>query len=727
MKVIKYSFVSISILLLIAIVAAIIFLRSFDINSYKPLIEKSVTDTLGREFKINGEIKMAIALSPTIVIENISLANMPSGTVKDMASLKKIELKFSLLDLLKGIVKLDNIEADSLFLMLETDRKQNPNWNFVPKTQEVNQNNSDIEKEVSDLGLDLDYAFGDILIKQAQIIYLNGTNASKTEVVLDKAYLNSAGQISIKGKVNNKNLTIEGENIDFISVLNGEKSLPISMNIVYDNNTLNIAGKIDNIQELSGINLDVSAQGNSIPLLNQYNAKAKIYGSLETLSLKNIDLVAGKPETISIKAKGNIGNIKTMAETKINMSVIAVNNFIAGIKPFSLDVNVNEVKGMSAFNTDINFKAGKTSIVGSINADISGKKPNVTANLSSPLFQIDDIFSDEAYSKNKQEITKNNKEEDTILVFSDEPLPWGKLADLNLSAKINFDKIVFPEVSRSIKTVADISLKDSILNLSMINASSQNDSLQTDLFIDASKIDTADLSLNVVGKNIVLGQIFYKLLKEKIQGGITDIDLDLETHGDSLHILMSNISGHITIVLENAKLKSELVSWVSNDVLIKIMNTLKGIIKTPKEKHNDIQCLVANLNIKNGKTTLNKGVAIETDSLFVVLDGNVDLGTERMNLSLQTSSPDALSTGVTNLITGMVKIDGSFSEPSIGVDSKGVVGAAATVGAALITGGISYLGQRLMSTTVVNDSPCVTALGKPLPSGKGKKTSNPKK
>ena len=729
MKIIKWLVIIVSVLLLAALVAGIIFIRSFDINSYKPMAEKAVTDVLGREFKINGDIKMALALSPTIVVEDVTLANAHFGTAKDMASLKRLAVKFALADILKGTVKVDNIEADNLFLLLETDRKRNPNWVFTPQNEDKKDNkeqkDSVIEKEMSDLGLDLSYAFGDILVQNAKVVYLDGTTGAKTTVDLAKVYANANGNLAINGTINGEKVSVEGKSADIAGILNGVKEFPLNLQIVYAANTATVKGVIKDIESLSGIDIAVTAEGKNIPVVDTYQAKMLLSGSVEDLGVKDIELSAGKPESFLVDAKGKIGNVHTMAGTKINMIVKALNADVAGIKPFTLTVDVNEVKGMSAVNTLINFTAGESSVSGSVNADISGKKPNITANLTSPLFRIDDIVPDSAYAGAAQPSsagTKNAKEEESLLVFSDEPLPWVRLSDVNVKAKAVFDKIVIPDVSQTIKTSADLSLQDSVLKLDVLSSSAAKDSLQTDLYVNASALDTADITLKLAGKNIVLGQLLHKILQGKVQGGNTNIDLDLKTKGDSVHILMSNMDGQVTLVMEDAKVQNEFASWLGSDVLVKIVNMVKGIVKpTTKDKQNDVQCVVANFKVKEGKTVLNKGVALETKSAFVVLDGDVDFGNERMNLSLATSSPDALSTGVTNLLTGMIKIDGSFSEPAIGIDSKGVVGAAATVGAALMTGGVSYIGQRLVSTTVADISPCVTALGKPLPSGKGAK------
>ncbi len=722
MKILKWFLIVISVLLPAAVIAGVIFIRSFNINSYKPLIEKTVTEALGRDFKINGEIKMALALSPTIVVDNVTLANAPFGTAKDMASVKQLSVKFSLLDLLKGSVKADNIEVDSLYVLLETDRKRNPNWDFAPVDSAKPSESTDIAKEVSDLGFKLSYAFGDILLKDAKIVYRNGTNDQKITVDLPRVHMNADGGFSLSGTVNGKALSIDGQSADISGILNGVKEFPINLQIVYAANTVKVKGLIKDIEALSGIDIAVSAEGKEIPVLGAYKAEMLLTGSAKALGVKDIELTAGSPDKFFVNAKGKIDNVETMAGTKITMTADAVNAEMLGVKPFTLKVDVNEVKGMSAVDTVINFKAGESIVTGSVKVDISGKKPDIIANLLSPLFRLDDILPDSAYAKNASNVgesqTKNKDDEESILTFSDEPLPWIRLGDANVKANATFNKIVLPEVSQSLTGTADILLSNSILKLAMTNSSDANDSLQTNLYIDASALDTADVDLKIKGQNIVLGQLLYKLLQGKVQGATTDIDMNLKTKGDSLHILMSNLDGYVTLVIENAKLESSPVSWLGSDALIKLADMVKGIIKRKNEKQDNVQCLVANFKVKDGKTALNKGVAMETDAAFVVLDGNVDFGNERMNLTMRTSSPDALNTGVTNLLTGLIKIDGSFSEPTIGIDSKGVVGAAATVGAALMTGGISYLGQHLVSTTLADSSPCATALGRPVPASK---------
>jgi hypothetical protein len=58
----------------------------------------------------------------------------------------------------------------------------------------------------------------------------------------------------------------------------------------------------------------------------------------------------------------------------------------------------------------------------------------------------------------------------------------------------------------------------------------------------------------------------------------------------------------------------------------------------------------------------------------------------------------------------LVRVTGTLASPSVGVDTLGSAKAALTVGSAVMTGGLSLLGQSLLSKTTADPHPCQTAL-----------------
>ncbi|MCK5295363.1 MAG: hypothetical protein KAJ75_00605, partial [Alphaproteobacteria bacterium] len=122
-----------------------------------------------------------------------------------------------------------------------------------------------------------------------------------------------------------------------------------------------------------------------------------------------------------------------------------------------------------------------------------------------------------------------------------------------------------------------------------------------------------------------------------------------------------------------------------------------------------LKCAVAKLNIKNGIAVSDRGIALETKKFNVVIDGSVNLKNEKLDVSIHPSSAGKIKIGVGSLVD-MVRVRGTIAEPKLKVDAVGVAKTAATIGAAVASGGISLLGQTMFSSIAKDSNPCETAL-----------------
>ena len=67
-------------------VANVVHMMSLDLNSYTVLIAEKATESIGREFKIDGDLKLSILLSPKVSKEGVSFANAEWGFKSPKAS-----------------------------------------------------------------------------------------------------------------------------------------------------------------------------------------------------------------------------------------------------------------------------------------------------------------------------------------------------------------------------------------------------------------------------------------------------------------------------------------------------------------------------------------------------------------------------------------------------------------------------------------------------------------
>src|SRR5438477_8231090 len=87
--------------LLAALVLALaVFLATFDANQYKGVIEAKARDATGRELAIKGPIRLSLSPRPTLVVEDLTFANMPGGVRPEMVTAKRLEIALDLMPLI---------------------------------------------------------------------------------------------------------------------------------------------------------------------------------------------------------------------------------------------------------------------------------------------------------------------------------------------------------------------------------------------------------------------------------------------------------------------------------------------------------------------------------------------------------------------------------------------------------------------------------------------------
>ena len=101
---------------LVALIFAIVlFLCVFDFGVLKPKIESAVSDATGRELHIDGELSLKLLPTPTLLIEELSLASPDWGSKPNMLRLGKAYVKVNVLSLLSQPIVIEQFElADGM-------------------------------------------------------------------------------------------------------------------------------------------------------------------------------------------------------------------------------------------------------------------------------------------------------------------------------------------------------------------------------------------------------------------------------------------------------------------------------------------------------------------------------------------------------------------------------------------------------------------------------------
>lgn len=114
-------------LIIVVIVGGGIYLSTMDFNQYKGLVAEQAKAVTGRDLKIDGDLNLEISLTPRLAVEGVSFANTSWGSRPQMVIVKKFAAEISLMPLLSGQIKVNQIILEGVDLLAEKDKSSNAN------------------------------------------------------------------------------------------------------------------------------------------------------------------------------------------------------------------------------------------------------------------------------------------------------------------------------------------------------------------------------------------------------------------------------------------------------------------------------------------------------------------------------------------------------------------------------------------------------------------------
>ena len=118
-------------LLLLALVVILLFYLHFaDLNRHRGTIEGMVSDAVGREFRIEGDLDLALLPAVGLQVEDLELANADWGSDPFMAKVGHLLVRVKPLSLLFGPLDIIGAELTDVDLLMESDATGKSNWTF---------------------------------------------------------------------------------------------------------------------------------------------------------------------------------------------------------------------------------------------------------------------------------------------------------------------------------------------------------------------------------------------------------------------------------------------------------------------------------------------------------------------------------------------------------------------------------------------------------------------
>jgi uncharacterized protein involved in outer membrane biogenesis len=249
--------------LVAAAIALVVAARSIDVKSYGALIAREVEAATGRQLTLKGDLELGFSLTPTVIANDVTLANMATGSRPEMISVRRLEVRFALLPLLHGEVQIRRLALVGADILLERDAQGRANWLFGETADAATKASTPPSASGSALP-----SVDRLSVEDTRLTYRDNRSAESHTLTLDRltAATDDATdpvEIDLAGSVNGQPVTLAGK-LGPLQALLDNRAASVDLTGDLAGNALMAKGQLAQPLEAKGVQLALSAAGQSL-------------------------------------------------------------------------------------------------------------------------------------------------------------------------------------------------------------------------------------------------------------------------------------------------------------------------------------------------------------------------------------------------------------------------------------------------------------------------------
>ncbi len=613
--------------LLIALVLGLSFM---DWNRLKGPLERIASARFGRGVNIAGPLEVHIwARHPTVTLSRLTIGGPPWEPERAVARIERLQIQLEpLRSLEKAALVLGRVEIDHPVIYLHEEKSGRANWTF--ENQAPTKQRASPPPTLP--------ALHDLVIDGGKLTLLDEKRRLKVEGTVlagERASRTDPKPFRVEGKgtINEEPFTLDIAGGP-LQALTPYRPYPFSLAIRAGENHIDARGKVLKPFDLSALQLAIGANGPDLAQL---------------FYLTQITL----PNSPPFKVKADI-----------------------------------ERDGMRITVRNIDGTLGGSDLTGTVDIDATTKRPTVKANLLSRHMYLKDLLA----------VTGSRTHAATSLAAgapaasahgSAKPAAAGT-PHLFPTAKLQIDRVRaidadvhFHAASIEAGTVPftelllHAKLQDGVLSLEPVRVDMAQGHLDAAFHIDA-RTKPPDVRAELRASGIQLAQFKGKGTAAAAPvDGVLDARAVLEGRGDSVHGLMSDANGKLTVIIPGGDVRAAFAELTGVDVAKGI-----GLLVQGPDAKAPIRCGVAQFDVKTG-TAHAQDLLVDTQDVLIKGHGQINLGSEKLDLTLQ-GQPKKLRLF---RLRAPIEIRGELAKPSFGLQPGKLIeqGAAGAVLGALLT------------------------------------------
>ena len=355
--------------------------------------------------------------------------------------------------------------------------------------------------------------------------------------------------------------------------------------------------------------------------------------------------------------------------------------------------------------SDIDLVMGTTHFTGEATVSTSGDPRKLSFKLASEALALDELAPGGTPAATGATGAAAKPASTSGPIFKPTPVNFAPLHAVDAQGEITIGQLVLDGGHTLSHVHLTISLVRGRLHADLGDAGAFGGSVRGQIDADASRATPA-IALKLDGKGLDLAAVLAAAgLKRETRGGKADVNIDISATGDSPRAWASSASGQVlaqvgkaTLINTGAKDNTEV------DRLGAAINPFRDL-----RPSNELDCAVVRLPLRSGIAAIDQSIGLETHEVAVLASGTIDLRNETLDLSIKPRLKRGIPVDVAQFAQ-LVHFGGPFRDPKMSIDAAGTVATVARIGAAIQTGGLSALGESLLSHAVGDTNACQTAL-----------------
>lgn len=645
------------------IVAFIVALHQVNLESLRGNILSVLRNTTNMPVEIDGAISWRFSLRPEIELNDVRIPNADWAKNKNMFVAKKIDVRLDLLSLFKSHPIIRNIKVFDAKVFIEKNSEGENS--IVFNNSQTSENQPDTEKTEKEKYPVDELPFGGLEIQNIS-----------ANIYDEKYELTSFG---IHNYMRHEN------------------------------------------REYSGWVKPYDTNFPFVIQFSEYNSERKIYPVRIAFAtggealIADIALEGTSKMPIDFIVRGEIPNISKSGDW-FNLNIFNVPkmklNIAGGIERKKISLRKSS------------FSIGASSLVISGTYDWSKKIPVLKAKITSDKVDIYKSFP-EWFGVGKEWIHPNRE----LNVFHNMPLFGDVLYNLDADVEVNWKHFyVYRSLDLSNMNVK-LTVKDHNVHVDVITGIADG---QLNAVIDGVVNEDGVYTLQgaAVGEHIYVGEILKEIDVNNIISGLpVNIDLYVHARGKNMSEIMKTMTGPVMVYsVDRGYAHADLVEYMyGGDFLTTLRHDVEDLLSGNKRDMIKINNAIVNVKLRNGLIETQNGVAVETQVINLRLAGSLDLGKEKIQMSLASVPVRGLKLSLSGNLVNAMQISGNLAEPDFkisGAAVAGKVGSAVGIGILLspLTGGLSIAGAvagllagDLLESWLADEHPYKTAMKEGAP------------